>query len=147
MVDSGHRLSRQEDRVEQRHSVASFTSREEERLSKADAVMEKYEGDRLQRLRWNDARGCGAAESALSCVVKFTKKWSEICRGVIMRQSVPQLWVNTRSRSGTVVWVGRVQTNFKSREFTRDKKPADLGQFNWAIAQGNCSEENILSLP
>ena len=63
MVDRGHRLSRDRLSVEQRDSVASLTSREENVLEvgRAEATTEeKRVGDRLQRLRREETIGVEA---------------------------------------------------------------------------------------
>ena len=62
-MDRGHRLSRDKLSVEQRDSVASLTSREENVLEvgRADATMEeKRVGKRLRRLWWKETIGVEA---------------------------------------------------------------------------------------
>lgn len=112
-MDSGHRPSRHEDRVEHWCSVASFTfiKEMEEGVDRADATI-KCDVDKFRRLQGNDTRGGGVAES---CIVKFIKKWSEMCRSVTVRRSMAQLQVRTRSRSPPVLLVGGEQTCFKSK--------------------------------
>ena len=62
-MDRGHRLSRDRLSVEQRDSVASLTSREENVLEvrRAEATTEeKRVGDRLRRLRRKETMGVEA---------------------------------------------------------------------------------------
>jgi len=82
LVDRGHRLSRQELSVEQRDSVASLTSREENALAvgRVEATREEqWVGDRLQR-RETIGVGCsGSSRETHSEINKIAVKKVQRC--------------------------------------------------------------------
>ena len=93
-MESGHKLSRYELRVEQRDYVASLTPREAkvDKGGRAEETREeKWVGERVRRLCRNETIGGGTEGCSMSRTWKRMKKWSERCRGVTVRLSVVQL--------------------------------------------------------
>src|SRR4029434_8224628 len=119
LVESGHKLSKHELRVEQSDSVASSTPSEEkvDKGGRAEETREeKWVGERLRRLLRDECIGARTESCSMSRTSKRMKKWSERCRGVTVRLSVVQFRARMRSSSFPALCVGGVGTCCRSNE-------------------------------
>ncbi len=88
--------SRQEVKVEQKVSVAAFTSRDEKWVGDRrveDTTEVRREGEREHRLRLKVTGKGDVGTRVAKCKVNVMKKWSEICSGCTRMLSVVQLRV------------------------------------------------------